>query len=64
VAEGLRTLILGLYDRHLAPGGHGVDYASLAHDPGFRDYVTAASELTKVRGLCCLHTPNSATDAE
>lgn len=48
VAEGLRTLILGLYTKHLAPDGRGVDYASLAHDPGFRDYVTASSELTKV----------------
>ena len=46
--RGLRTLILGLYDKRLAPDGRAVDYASLAHDPGFRDYVTAASELTKV----------------
>lgn len=49
VAEGLRTLISGLYGKYLAPDGRAVDYASLAHDPGFRDYVTAASELTKVR---------------
>mmetsp|Transcript_869 Transcript_869/g.2685 ORF Transcript_869/g.2685 Transcript_869/m.2685 type:complete len:544 (+) Transcript_869:814-2445(+) len=48
VADGLRSMILTLYDKHLAPDGKGVDYASLAHDPGFRDYVTATSELQKV----------------
>jgi glutaredoxin len=48
VAEGLRTLISGLYDKHLAADGRGVDYASLAHDVGFRDYITASAELTKV----------------
>lgn len=48
MAEGLRTLISGLYDKHLAADGRGVDYASLAHDVGFRDYITASAELTKV----------------
>lgn len=48
VAEGLRTLISGLYGKHLAADGRGVDYASLAHDEGFRDYITASAELTKV----------------
>lgn len=48
VADGLRTLILGLYDKHLERDGRGVDYPSLAHDPGFRDYVVATSELQKV----------------
>jgi hypothetical protein len=48
VAEGLRTLISGLYAKHLAADGRGVDYASLAHDVGFRDYITASAELTKV----------------
>jgi hypothetical protein len=58
VAEGLRTLISGLYDKHLAADGRGVDYASLAHDVGFRDYITASAELTKVclSGIqLCLH---------
>lgn len=56
MAEGLRTLISGLYSKYLAPDGRGVDYAGLAHDVGFRDYITASAELTKVagRGSCFL----------
>ena len=49
VAEGLRTLMLGLYDVHLAPDGRRVDYPALVRDPNFADYVTAATELQKVR---------------
>ncbi len=44
-------MMLALYDKHLAPDGKGVDYASLARDPGFRDYVTATTELQKVPRL-------------
>ena len=54
VAEGLRTLMLGLYDVHLAPDGRSVDYPALVRDPNFADYTTAATELQKVsaRGPC------------
>ena len=48
VAEGLRTLMLGLYDVHLAPDGRRVDYPALVRDPNFADYTTAATELQKV----------------
>ena len=48
VAEGLRTLMLGLYDVHLAPDGRSVDYPALVRDPNFADYTTAATELQKV----------------
>ena len=48
VAEGLRTIMLGLYDVHLAPDGRRVDYPALVRDPNFADYVVAASELQKV----------------
>ncbi len=55
VAEGLRTLMLGLYDVHLAPDGRSVDYPALVRDPNFADYTTAATELQKVgaRGRPC-----------
>ena len=48
VAEGLRTLMLGLYDVHLAPDGRSVDYPALVRDPNFADYIVAATELQKV----------------
>ena len=41
--------MLSLYDVHLAPDGRRVDYPALVRDPKFADYVTAATELQKVR---------------
>ncbi|KAK9830046.1 hypothetical protein WJX72_009394 [[Myrmecia] bisecta] len=48
VAEGLRQMILRLYDTHLSPDGRQVDYKALAADPAFQDYVTATAELQRV----------------
>ncbi len=46
VAEALRLRVLGLYERHLAPDGHALDYRALGADPG--------------EGVSAWHTPDQA----
>lgn len=48
VAEGLRQILLELYEAHLSPDGKGVRYSHLAADPLFRLFVTATAELRGV----------------
>lgn len=47
ISRSLRTLILGLYDKHLAADGKALDYQALRADPAFRTYVNATAELQK-----------------
>ena len=45
MAEGLRQILLELYEAHLSPDGKGVRYSEMAADPVFRLFVTATAEL-------------------
>ncbi len=48
VAEGLRQLVLELFDKHLSEDGKGVHYGKLAEDPIFHLFVRATAELQAV----------------
>ena len=48
VSARLRTLLLALFDDHLASGGSAVDYAGLRRDPRFRAYVDLSASLDAV----------------
>ncbi|KAL3141127.1 hypothetical protein ABBQ38_003478 [Trebouxia sp. C0009 RCD-2024] len=48
VSEGLRQLILRLYDKHLTADGKALDYEALKRDPVFKTYAKATAELQKV----------------
>lgn len=48
VSARLRTLLLALYDTHLADDGAAVDYDGLRRDPRFRAYVDLAASLDEV----------------
>jgi hypothetical protein len=48
VSARLRTLLLALFDDHLASDGSAVDYAGLRRDPRFRAYVDLSASLDAV----------------
>ena len=48
VSARLRTVLLALYDTHLADDGAAVDYDGLRRDPRFRAYVDLAASLDDV----------------
>lgn len=48
VSEGLRQIILRLYDKHLSADGKALNYAALHKDPMFPLYVNATAELQRV----------------
>ncbi|KAL3162490.1 hypothetical protein ABBQ32_010153 [Trebouxia sp. C0010 RCD-2024] len=48
VSEGLRQLILRLYDKHLTANGKALDYEALKKDPVFKTYTNVTAELQKV----------------
>ena len=48
MSEGLRQLILCLYDKHLTADGKALDYEALKRDPVFKIYAKATAELQKV----------------
>lgn len=48
MSEGLRQLILRLYDKHLTADGKALDYEALKRDPVFKTYAKATAELQKV----------------
>lgn len=48
VSEGLRQLILRLYDKHLTADGKALNYEALRKDPVFSTYANATAELQKV----------------
>ena len=48
MSEGLRQLILRLYDNYLTADGKALNYEALRADPLFSTYANATSELQKV----------------
>ena len=48
VAEGLRQILLELFDKHLSEDGKGVQYEAMAVDPVFHLFVRATHELQVV----------------
>lgn len=48
MAEALRQIILGLFDRHLSADGRVVKYKMLKQDPDFQLFITATAELQGV----------------
>ena len=48
VSEGLRQIILQLYDKHLSADGKALNYDALHKDSMFPLYVNATAELQRV----------------
>ena len=48
MSQGLRQIILKLYDKHLAADGKALNYSALHQDPVFPQYVNATAELQRV----------------
>lgn len=48
VSQGLRAILLELYDKHLSEEGKSVDYSGLAKDELFKQFEVAATEMQQI----------------